>query len=356
MTEPQSLQIKAKAYFAIDPAVRTHRDRKEFLKVLGVEHPGHFLRSVWTPTWEEAVDEILDPRSSSLRPLNSSEFHFKWAVGAVNLLPLPTRLNILGLKMKPAGLEPAIRGLLAAAGYPDSGFVVEDLEILRSIHAEYSIRLRTADGRGLRIEVSHYLPAAEEIFHRFAGPLNVPVTTVHAASTPRGVKFIMELEEPDRVELSKTPHERLATFGDNIITRAALHDAVGDILGTVMRDPHYLVAADGELYSFHHYQRFIDLDDEQFGFFQPVFVFLGRQLGDEPAWFAKYHAAYIREFKVLQSRGDEILHIYDDAGDIIAEYLGASEGIVEAREGIKKRLAFDPERRITTIDELFRKH
>jgi hypothetical protein len=355
MTEPQSIQIKAKAYFAIDPAARTRRDRKEFLAVLGLEHPGHFLRSVWTPTWEAAIDDILDPRSSFLRPLNPSDFHFKWAVGAINLLPTATRLNILGLKMKPAGLEAALKKLLAAGGYPAADFVIEDVEILRQIHSEYSIKLRTADARQLRVEVSHYLPAAEEIFHRFAGPLNVPVTAVLAASTPHGTRFIMELEEPDRVELTVAPHERLAAFGDRIIERAALHDAAGDILGTVMRDPHYLLAADGELFSFHHYQLFMDLDDEQFGFFQPVFAFLGRELGDEPGWFAAYRTAYIREFKNLQARRDEILHIFDEATDIVSQYLGGPGGIAEVRKGMEQRLAFDPEQRVRTIGELFAK-
>jgi hypothetical protein len=163
----------------------------------------------------------------------------------------------------------------------------------------------------------------------------------------------MELEEPDRVELTMAPHERLAAFGEKIIARAALHDAVGDVLGTVMRDPHYLLGADGEVYSFHHYQLFMDLDDEQFGFFQPVFAHLGGQLGDESSWFAQYRTAYVREFTKLQARRAELLEVFDGATDIISQYLGGPGGIAEVRRGIEQRLAFDPEQRVRTIGELF---
>jgi hypothetical protein len=213
--------------------------------------------------------------------------------------------------------------------------------------------LRTADSRQLRVEISHYLPVAEEIFHRFAEPLSVPVTSVLNAATPRGDQFVMELEERDRVQLSEAPHERLASFGDKIIERAALHDAVGDVLGTIMRDPHYLLAADGELFSFHHYQLFMELDDEQFGFFLPVFTLLGEELGEEQQWYEKYRDAYIREFTGVKARGDEILRIFDDASEIINEYLGDSGEISEVREGIRQRLSFDPEQRVATIGELY---
>jgi len=353
MTELPNVQIKAKAYFAKDPAVRTRQERKEFLKALGVEHPGHFLASVWFPAWEEAVDEVLDPRSSHLRPLKPTDFHFKWAVGAINLLPLQTRLNVLSLKMKPTGLEAAIRGLLAKAGHPEKDFVVEDLEVLRFIHSEYSIKLRTADSQQLRVEVSHYLPVAEEIFHRFAELFQLPVTTIYVDKTPRGEKYVLELEEPDRVELSEVPPERLALFADKIVERVALHDALGDVLGTIMRDPHYLLSAAGELYSFHHYQLFLDMDDDHFGFFLPVFAFLGEELGNEKQWYEKYRTAYIKGFAGIKDRADEVLQTLEDASDIINEYLGSPGEFPMIRAGVEERLGIDPVERADKIGELF---
>lgn len=225
--------------------------------------------------------------------------------------------------------------------------------MLRSIHAEYAIKLRTADARQLRVEVSHYLPAAEEIFHHFAERLHVPVATVQVAQTPAGKKFVMELSEPDHVELTEAPRQRLASFGDKIIQHAALHDAVGDVLGTIMRDPHYLLGADGELLSFHHYQLFMELDNEQFGFFLPVFVLLGEELGREREWFAKYSDAYVREFSELQARSDEILQMCQETSEIINEYLGDSGELSGVCRGIRERLSFDPKQRVATIGELF---
>jgi len=352
-TEPQNLQIKAKAYFAKDPATRTRKDRKELLEILGVEHAGHFLSSVWSPSWEEAVDRVLDPRSSSFRPLPPTDFHFKWAVGALNLLPLQTRLNLLGLKMKPAGLEMAIRELLAKAGYPDKDFKIEDLEVLRFIHSEYSIKLHTSDARQVRVEVSHYLPAAEELFHRFAEPLGVPVTRICVGKTPQGDKFILELEEGDRVELTEASQERLAANAEKIIRRAGLHDALGDILGTIMRDPHYLVSADGELYSFHHYQLFLDMEDDQFGFFRPVFTVLGEELGNEAKWFDLYRSAYITEFNNIKNRSAELLRILDESQDIVEEYTGSPGDFVLIKDGMERRLGIDPEQRADMVGQLF---
>jgi len=350
---PQSIQIKAKSYFAKDPAVRTHQERKDFLRVLGVEHPGHFLASVWSPAWEEAVDQVLDPRSSSLRPLKTTHFHFKWAVGAINLLPRQTRLNIIGLKMKPAGLEGAIRALLAKAGYPEKDFIVEDVEVLRFIHSEYSIKVRTTEAQRLRMEVSHYLPVAEEIFHRFAEPFEVPVTTVYICAPPRRKKFVLKLKEPDRVELSAAPVEQLASFADQIVERAALHDALGDVLGTIIRDPHYLLSATGELYSFHHYQLFLNMDDDQFGFFRPVFTMLGEELGREQEWYSKYRSAYISEFTRIKDRAHEVMRILEDARDIVDEYIGSPGEFPLVKTGVEKRLGIDAVKRADLIGELF---
>ena len=352
-SEPQSMQIKAQSYFAGDPATRTREERKNLLRALGVEHPGHFLASVWSPAWEEAVDQALDPRSSSLRPLKPNDFHFKWGVGAINLLPRQTRLNILNLKMKPTGLETAIRALLAKDGYPDKDFTVEDVEILRFIHSEYSMHLRRADSGQVRIEVSHYLPAAEEIFHRFAGPFGVPVTTIHVGTTPHGKKFVLELEEPDRVELSEAPTERLASFADRIIARAGLHDALGDVLGTIIRDPHYLLSAAGELYSFHHYQLFLDMSKGQLGFFRPVFSLLGEELGREREWYEKYRDAYVREFREIARRGDEVVKIVDDARAVVDEYLSSPGEFESVRAGVRQRLQIDPVKRAEMIGKLF---
>ena len=149
----QSLQIKTKSYFAKDPATRTREDREQLLADLGVEHPGKFISSVWSPNWEDAVDKMLDPRCSKMRPFPTTDFHFKWAVGAINLLPLQTRLNILQLKLKPTGLEAAIKKLLVKGGYDADNFEIEDVEILRFVHSEYSMTIRTGS-KQVKIEVS----------------------------------------------------------------------------------------------------------------------------------------------------------------------------------------------------------
>jgi len=352
-SEPQSIQIKAKSYFAKDSTARTREERKELLGVLGVEHPGHFLASVWSPVWEEAVDQVLDPRSSALRPLKPNDFHFKWGVGAINLLSRQTRLSILNLKLKPTGLETAIRALLAKGGYSDKDFVVEDVEILRFIHAEYSIHVRTADSRRVRVEVSHYLPAAEEIFHHFAEPFGVPVTTLYVGKTPHGKKFVLELEEPGRVEFSEAPADRLSSFAERILARAGLHDALGDVLGTIMRDPHYLLSADGELYSFHHYQLFLEMGEDQFGFFRPVFSLLGEELGREREWYEKYRDAYVREFLTIRRRAAEIFGILDGARDVVDEYIGGPGEFGMVRAGIEQRLQIDPAGRAEAVGKLF---
>lgn len=349
----QSLQIKTKSYFAKDPATRTREDRKKLLADLGVDRPGKFLSSVWSPNWEDAVDKMLDPRCSALRPLPTTDFHFKWAVGAINLLPLQTRLNILQLKLKPTGLEATIKKLLTKGGYVADDFEIEDVEVLRFVHSEYSLTIRTGDKKQLKIEVSHYLPAAEELFHKFSEAFELPVTTIELGESPGAGKYVLELEEPGRVELSEASHDSLASSAKKVATQAGKHDAVGDILGTIMRDHHYLLASDGELISFHHYQLFLDLDDDHFGFFTPVFAHLGETIGDEQQWFTKYRKSYLAEFNALKSRSADIFSILDDNRELVERYLGNTGELSQIRKDIEQRLQLDPEQRIKTVAELF---
>ncbi len=352
----QSLQIKTKSYFAKDPATRTRADRKQLLADLGVEHPGHFLSSVWSPNWEDAVDRMLDPRSSALRPLPPSDFHFKWAVGAINLLPLQTRLNILQLKLKPTGLEAAIKRLLEKGGYVADDFEIEDVEVLRFVHSEFSITVRTGGKKQVRVEVSHYLPAAEELFHKFSDAFALPVTTIELGESSGNGKYVLELEEPGRVELPEASHDSLAASAKKIAAQAGKHDAVGDVLGTIMRDHHYLLDTDGELISFHHYQLFLDLDDDHFGFFRPVFTFLGETIGNEQKWFTEYCESYLTEFDAIKSRAADVLSILDENRELVDRYLGDTGEFSQIRNDVERRLQLDPKQRIKIVAELFGEH
>ncbi len=353
MTELQNLQIVASKYYGTEPDRRTENDRIEYLANLGIENPKHFLASVWSPQWGDAIDQVFNPNCSRLRPLPRSDAYFPWAVGAINLLPLPTRKNIIGLKMKPAGLEAAIKELLARAGYKDTTFTLEDVTVLDQIHTEYGLTIRTSDSKRVQVEISHYLPMAEEIFHRFSDAFEIPALKVHTGRSNMGGNYIVEMHHPDSVELDKTSHDQLSAFGDKIISRAGLHDAFGDILGTIMRDSHYLLSRDGELYTYHHYQLFVEMDEDHFGFFRPVFNLLGDELGGEAEWFTKYQKAYIESFNAIQNRRHELLSILNDAEPAIAEFLDKDGTFAEVKAAVEKRLQFDPAKRVDTIGQLF---
>jgi hypothetical protein len=173
----ETLPQQIRAFLALPRETRTRERREAVLRALGVPHPSRFIEEVWTSQWEVGIDRLLDPANTRIRPLEPTDFHFKWALEAFNGLPASVRARLFELKVEANGLRGPILVLLDAGGLSAHEFEVVDLVALSKVHAEAAATVRIPDGRTCQFEVSHFAAAAEELYAGVARLFRLRATT-----------------------------------------------------------------------------------------------------------------------------------------------------------------------------------
>jgi len=352
------------SFLSLPREARTRERREAVLQALGVPHPSRFLEEVWTSQWEAGIDRLLDPANTRIRPLETTDFHFKWALEAFNALPAPVRARLFGMKIGVNGLRGPILALLDASGVSTHEFEVVDLVALSKVHAEAAVTVRTRDGRTCQFEVSHFAPMAEELYAGAARLFHLRTATTYIHPLPDGGKILLEvpvhgmrLDAPDLSPADVRPVWPLAVRG------AARHDALGDVLGTILRDPHYILTPSGEVVSIHNYELFHDIGGFRFGFVEPIFLSLWRRLrGAQPKedrtllrrMVEEYRTAYVEKRQAIQGRWRELEAYLTAHQQAIQDYGSEKQDWRAVVEAIRERAFRDPTRWIQTLLEAYR--
>ena len=359
-----TLLRQIQAFLSLPKEARTRDRREAVLQALGVPHPSRFIEEVWTGTWEAGIDRLLDPANTRIRPLEPTDFHFKWALEAFNGLPAPARARLFALKIEANGLRGPILALLDSAGLSTHAFEVVDLVALSKVHAEAAATLRIHDGRTCQVEVSHFAPAAAELYAGAARlfQLHTARTAIHTLVS--GGQILLEIPldgmHLDAEDLSPADVEPL---WPKAIRGAAHHDALGDVLGTILRDPHYILTRSGEVASIHNYELFHDIGGFRFGFVEPIFLSLWRRLpSPDPGegrvllqrMFEEYRAAYIEKQGEIQARWGELEAHLTAHQQTIREYLQGQQEWPDAVAAVRKRALRDPSSWMQTLLEAYR--
>jgi hypothetical protein len=357
------LESALTTYLRLPERERTREGRLSVLRLLKVPNPEKFLDSVWSPQWELAVDRLLDPSNLRFRPLELNDFHFKWALGSVNHLPREVKVCFFALKIRPTGLEGALDALLADAGHEGVTWDVLDFEASGKVHVESIVTLQVHGGPSLRVEVSHFSPAAERIYEEAARTAGLPAapTVVHTSNSkpdvllqipPQGMNLVSP--EADEVFFQKVWEPVLVGVGKL--------DALGDALGSIVRDAHNVYTNDGEVVSIHNYELFHDLGEYRFGFLDPIFVYLEDRLPEEvdvggedrlEALFGKYRQVYLEKQRELQEGWGELEACLNRLSPWVDEYVRGQRSVTEVIEGVRERLFRDGEMWLSNIHDSF---
>jgi hypothetical protein len=351
-------------FLSLPKESRTRDRREAVLQSLGVPHPSRFIEAVWTSQWEAGIDRLLDPGNTRIRPLETADFHFKWALEAFNALPAPARARFFSLKIEANGLRGPILALLDASGVSTHEFEVVDLVALSKVHAEAAVTVRTRDGRTCQFEVSHFAPAAEELYAGAARLFHLRTATTYIHPLPSGGKILLEVPvhgiRLDADDLSPAEARRVWHLA---VRGAARHDALGDVLGTILRDPHYVLTPSGEVVSIHNYELFHDIGGFRFGFVEPIFLSLWRRLGGvhppgDPALLQKmveeYRTAYVEKRQAIQGRWGELEGYLTAHQQTIKEYMKGEQDWRTVVSSVRERAFHDPARWIQTLLEAYR--
>lgn len=340
-------------FLQLPKSERTRPRRERLLAELGVHHPGRFLDAVWAPHWDEAIDRLLDPAQTLIRPLDVSDFHFKWGLGAFNALPSAVRARIFAMKLEANALRPVVEALFATAGQHVAGFEVMAMTAVPKVHSEAVVTIRTPDGQARIFEVSHFSPVAEEIYCPAARLFDLATAAVRVESLPRGGKVLLSLPVSGvNLGQGEIPVERLRAEARTIVRGVARHDAMGDVMGTILRDPHQILTPEGTIATIHHYELFHEVEGFHFGFQEPIFGAVGRRLhpgevdlGPDPVagLFAEYRAAYAAEAAAIRDGWPTLERHLEASRALIGEYLGEGHDIQAAIDGVKARAFRDPE-------------
>jgi hypothetical protein len=363
-TSNSALRQQIERFLSLPKETRTRETRESVLRALGVPHPSRFIEEVWTGQWEAGIDRLLDPAETRIRPLEPTDFHFKWALEAFNALPAQTRARLFAMKVEANGLRPPILALLEASGESTPDFEVIDLVALSKVHAEAAVTVRVHDGRDCRFEVSHFAPAIGELFSGAARLFGLRVAPTLTPRLPAGGLLLLEVPlHGVHLDDEDVPPETLRPVWPQAVRGVARHDALGDVLGTILRDPHHVLTPSGEVASFHNYELFHDIGGFRFGFMEPVFISLWRRLrGSAPEeeqvllhrMVEEYRAAYIRQREEIRARW-EALELYLQAHqEAIQEYLAGQQDWRDAVAAARERAFRDPARWIQTLLEGYR--
>ncbi len=351
-------------FLSLPKTARTRERREAVLQALGVPHPSRFIEEVWTSQWEAGIDRLLNPGNTRIRPLETTDFHFKWALEAFNALPAQVRGRLFSMKIEANDLRGPILALMDATGVSTHEFEVVNLVALPKVHAEAAVSVRTRDGRDCHFEVSHFAPMAEELYAGAARLFHLRTATTYIHPLPSGGKILLEvpvhgmrLDAEDLSSAEVRPIWPLAVRG------AARHDALGDVLGTILRDPHYILTPSGEVVSIHNYELFHDIGGFRFGFVEPIFLSLWRRLSGvhppgDPALLQKmveeYRTAYVEKRQAIQGRWGELEGYFTAHQQAIQEYIKGEQDWREVVASVRGRAFRDPTRWIQTLLEAYR--
>jgi hypothetical protein len=339
----------------------TRERREEVLRALGVPHPSRFIEEVWTSQWEGAIDRLLDPGNARVRPLEAADFHFKWALEAFNGLPATVRARLFAMKIEANGLRGPILALLDAAGLSTHAF---EVVALSKVHAEAAVTVRTAEGRTCQFEVSHFAPAAEALYAGAARLFHLRTATTYIHRLPGGGQVLLEVPlHGTRLDAEELPRRELARVWPLAIRGVARHDALGDVLGTILRDPHQILTKAGEVVSIHDYELFHDIGGYRFGFVEPIFLSLWQKLRpSDPAqgrvllrrMFEEYRAAYIAKREEIRAQWDGLEGYLTAHQEDIQEYLKGEQDWRTAIGAARERAFRDPARWVETLLQAYR--
>jgi hypothetical protein len=351
-------------FLGLPKEARTRQRREAVLHALGVPHPSRFIEEVWTSQWEAGIDRLLDPANLRIRPLESTDFHFKWALEAFNGLPAPVRARLFALKIGPNGLRGPILALLDASGISSHEFEIADLVALFKVHAEASFTVRIPDGRTCQFEVSHFAPAAEALYAGAAALFRLRTATTYIHRLPTGAQVLLEAPlEGIHLDAEDLPPEEVGRLWPLAIRGVARHDALGDVLGTILRDPHLILTHSGEVASIHNYELFHDIGGFRFGFVEPIFLSLWRRLrGPDPGeaphllrgMVEEYRAAYVEKRQEIQARWDELERFLGAHHQAIQEYVKGEQDWQAVVAAIRDRAFRDPVRWVHRLLEAYR--
>lgn len=357
------LESALSTYLRLPERERTREGRLSVLRLLKIPNPEKFLDNVWSPQWELAVDKLLDPTNLRIRPLELNDFHFKWALGSFNYLPKEIRACLFALKIRPTDLEGALDDLLAAAGQAGTDWDVVDFEASGKVHVESAVTLQVDAGPRLRVEISHFAPAAEKIFEEVASTAGLPgvPTVVH---TPPG-KATLLLQIPPEGVNPLSPEADESFFRDNwqpLLIGVAKQDVLGDALGTIVRDAHHVFTEGGEVVSIHNYELFHDLGEYRFGFLDPIFASLDERVPQDvdlggadrlEALFRQYRDVYLEKQLELQKGWSALEACLKELSPWIEEYVGGQRPVQEIVEGVHSRVFLDGEAWLANIHDSF---
>lgn len=359
-----TLLQQIQAFLSLPKEARTRDRREAVLQALGVSHPSRFIEEVWTSQWEAGIDRLLDPANTRIRPLEPTDFHFKWALEAFNGLPAAVRARLFALKIEANGLRGPILALLDASGLSTHEFEVVDLIALSKVHAEAAATLRIHDGRTCQVEVSHFAPAAAELYAGAARLFQLRTATTYILRLASGGQILLEVPlHGTHLDAEDLSPEEMGPRWPVAIRGVARHDALGDVLGTILRDPHYVLTRSGEVASIHNYELFHDIGGFRFGFVEPIFLGLWRKLcGPDPGegrtllhrMFEEYRTAYIEKRREIQARWGELEAYLTAHQQAIQEYLQGQQDWRDALAAVRGRAFRDPAQWMQTLLEAYR--
>jgi hypothetical protein len=358
-----TLREQIQAFLSLPREARTRARRAAVLGALGVPHPSHFIEEVWTGQWEAGIDRLLDPANTRIRPLEPTDFHFKWALGAFNALPASVRARLFALKVEASGLRAPILALLCESGVAPSDFEVVDLVALSKVHAEAAVTVRVPDGRTCHFEVSHFAPSAAGLYGGAARVFGLRTAPACTHRLPHGGQVLLEVPlEGIRLDLADLSWQDVGPVWPNAVQGAADHDALGDVLGTILRDPHYVLTPAGEVASIHNYELFHEIGGLRFGFVEPTFLILWRAaLRQDPGMhrslllrmFDAYRTAYLQKHGEVRSRWGDLEAYLTANAQAVQEYLEGKQDWREALDAVRQRAYRDPARWIERLREVY---
>jgi hypothetical protein len=359
-----TLLQEIQTFLSLPREARTREQREAVLKALGVPHPSRFMEEVWTSQWEAGIDRLLDPANLRIRPLEPTDFHFKWAVEAFNALPALVRARLFAVKIDANDLRGPILALLDAASLSTHEFEVVDLVALSKVHAEAAVTVRVPDGRTCPFEVSHFAPSAEDLYAGAARLFRLRTGTTYIHRLRTGAKVLLEVPaEAIRLDAEDLSQDDVGRVWPFAIRGVARHDALGDVLGTILRDPHHLLTSSGEVISIHNYELFHDIGGFRFGFVEPIFLSLWRQLrAPDPGqgrsllrrMVEEYRTAYVEKRQEIQVRWGELEAYLTAHQGAIREYVKQGQDWRDVVTAVRERAFRDPTRWVQTLLEAYR--
>jgi hypothetical protein len=348
-----ALEAAITTYLRLPERERTREARVSALRILKLPNPQRFLDSVWSPQWEGAVDRLLDPMNLRFRPLEINDFHFKWAQGSFNHLPQDVRARLISFKIRPTGLEAAVDELLKSAGFGPTDWKIVDLEVVGKVHVESVATLELSGGKAVKIELSHFSPAAEKIYESVASRAGLPTIPTVVHTTPGRGKTLLQIAlEGVNLVSPEANTEFFALNWRQILEGVARLDALGDALGTIVRDAHHLYTPEGQVVSIHNYELFHELRQYRFGFLDPIYITVDERLPSDvdvgaedrlDGLYRHYRELYLDEQRRLQLKWDEMESCLYELGPWIEDYEEGRRPKEKVVEGVRERLFRDGE-------------